>query len=551
MAVATLREARRLAAGPNPVGIDLDIAAVAPSVAYVPGPVAGLAEIHVWTDAGRVVRPLLTVGADCDDDCGGRPWGAAVLAALGGAAKKSEFDAGAFARLVAAGNVEMIDAAEEASLCVAAQPSDVVRGSTRHTHVQPMPAAIMGVAVQMNPYTGHNQAPRVMTGSTHAKQAMGMRGPCSASAPTSAPPRTWAGAGAGAGAPPRGQTEAQRRAQMQERSFASRKNALLYGQRPLVGTWLSTSTGLDERGGGANCIAAVISYDGYNQEDSISMSKGSADRGMLLSDVYKMLEPALDGGAARPSRLPPPLLEGDKLASRHGQKGVIGRIVPQEDMPFTSSGMPIDILINPHAFPTRMTAGQPIESAAAKAAALTGVRVVDEQLLDGRDAFGEITRTLRAHGYHELGSEALIDGRTGEMLKTLVLVGPVFYQRLPHLVRNKAQARGEAGRVDPMIGAPLGGKVNEGGGKVGEMEMWALTGHGATGFHGDRLRQSDLRLVPVDEGRLGIAVGRGNMEARDAVGADARVTQTSVSGALPVLSNILHAVGMSIEVVPK
>ncbi|CAD6889454.1 unnamed protein product [Tilletia laevis] len=178
---------------------------------------------------------------------------------------------------------------------------------------------------------------------------------------------------------------------------------------------------------------------------------------------------------------------GDKFSSRHGQKGVCGLIVPQADMPFTDKGVNPDIIMNPHGFPSRMTVGKMIELLAGKAGVITG-------RLQYGTAFGgskveDMSRLLVENGYSYAGKECLTSGITGEMMEAYVYFGPIYYQKLKHMVMDKMHARARGPRA-VLTRQPTEGRSRDGGLRLGEMERDCLIGYGATQLLLERLMLS-------------------------------------------------------------
>ena len=167
---------------------------------------------------------------------------------------------------------------------------------------------------------------------------------------------------------------------------------------------------------------------------------------------------------------------GDKMAGRHGNKGVVSRILPQEDMPFLPDGTPLDIVLNPLGVPSRMNIGQVLEVHLGYAAQALGWKVATP-IFNGANE-PEIAATLQAAGLAEDGKSWLYDGRTGERFDNRVTVGYVYFLKLHHLVDDKIHAR-STGPYSLVTQQPLGGKAQFGGQRFGEMEVWALEAYGA------------------------------------------------------------------------
>jgi len=175
---------------------------------------------------------------------------------------------------------------------------------------------------------------------------------------------------------------------------------------------------------------------------------------------------------------------GDKCSSRHGQKGTMGNIIPECDMPFTKDGIRPDIIINPHAIPSRMTIGQLKET-------LLGKVLLELGLFGDGTSFGNldvktIAQELQKVGYESYGNEVLYNGLTGEQLEMNVFFGPVFYQRLKHMVNDKQHSRS----IGPMVNLtrqPAEGRSRDGGFRIGEMERDVMLAHGMSRFCRERL----------------------------------------------------------------
>ena len=188
---------------------------------------------------------------------------------------------------------------------------------------------------------------------------------------------------------------------------------------------------------------------------------------------------------------------GDKFSSRHGQKGTIGMLYNQEDLPFTAEGIVPDIIVNPHAIPSRMTIGHVMECLASKVAALTGQRV--DATAFSHKPVEEISAMLKRAGFSEDGKEVMYHPYTGKRLKGRVFIGPTYYQRLKHMVDDKMHARSK-GKIVGLTRQPTEGRANGGGLRWGEMERDCGVSHGASAVLHERMMvSSDAYDAPLCE----------------------------------------------------
>jgi DNA-directed RNA polymerase II subunit RPB2 len=515
------------------------------------------AEIRICNDAGRMMRPLLLVNPDTNELYITRDmiqrvaaheigWDDLLTHIASGCEHSGSSDG---SEANAHGVIEYIDPDEQAFSMIAMRPHHLYRNETdtanpymyKYSHCEIHPSTIFGILASCIPFPEHNQAPRNTYQCAMGKQAIGIY-----------------------------VTNYQRR--MDKTAYV-----LTYPHRPLVDTRLMQMIQLAEIPSGAPLIVAIMSYTGYNQEDSVLVNQGAIDRGMFSATIYhteKDEDKKINGdeeirchpdssktkgmkfgnydklnqrgvmpantfienrdiimGKVIPikdNRNDPTKLVkyedisrvyhtseecyvdksyidsngegycfckvrvrafrkpviGDKVSSRMGQKGTIGNIIPERDMPFTKDGIRPDIIINPHAIPSRMTIGQLKET-------LLGKVLVNLGLFGDGTSFGEydikdISKELLKVGFEMNGNELLYNGLTGEQIKSDIFIGPVFYQRLKHMVNDKQHSRS----IGPMVNfthQPAEGRSRDGGLRFGEMERDAMVGHGASRFTKGRM----------------------------------------------------------------
>ena len=226
---------------------------------------------------------------------------------------------------------------------------------------------------------------------------------------------------------------------------------------------------------------------------------------------------------------------GDKMAGRHGNKGVVSRILPQEDMPFLPDGRPLDIVLNPLGVPSRMNIGQVLEVHLGRAAAALGWKVMTP-VFDGAHE-DDIRAALREAGLDEDGKTELYDGRTGEKFDHRVTVGYMYFLKLHHLVDDKIHAR-STGPYSLVTQQPLGGKAQFGGQRFGEMEVWALEAYGAA------YTLQEILTVKSDD-----TVGR--VKTFEAIVKGHNVPKPGVPESFKVLIKELQSLGLDMKVLDK
>ena len=223
------------------------------------------------------------------------------------------------------------------------------------------------------------------------------------------------------------------------------------------------------------------------------------------------------------------------MAGRHGNKGVVSRILPQEDMPFLPDGTPLDIVLNPLGVPSRMNIGQVLEVHLGRAAAALGWKIMTP-VFDGAHE-DDIRECLKQAGMREDGKTILYDGRTGEQFDNPVTVGYMYYLKLHHLVDDKIHAR-STGPYSLVTQQPLGGKAQFGGQRFGEMEVWALEAYGAA------YTLQEILTVKSDD-----TVGR--VKTFEAIVKGNNIPKPGVPESFKVLIKELQSLALDVKVLDK
>ena len=529
----TLRTLRRTSKIHPHVGISI----------YEPDQEGATGRLYVNCNAGRVLRPLIIIENDkslLTDEF------------LDKISKKLI----SWNDLIRMGIIELIDANEEENCYVAFDKG----GTKKFTHLEIFPSAILGAGASIIPYPEHNQSPRNTYESAMAKQSLGFSTPMMNTStyvrqhfmlyPQTPIVTTKSLNLLGMEERPAGQNCVVavlpfdgyniEDAIVLSKSSVDRGLARTFFYRIYDAEAKQYPGGMRDNFEIPNADDNIRGYKGEKsyrvlEEDGIVATESSVIGGDILigktspprfMEEYKEFETSgpyrrdtsigvrpsetgvvdtvvmtqsHEGGKmykirVRDMRIPE---IGDKFASRHGQKGVLGILAKNEDLPYTEQGISPDVLINPHAFPSRMTVGMMMESVTGKAAAVRGKQ------FDGSAFVGEkmdvVKEILDKAGFKYSGKEKMYDGRTGKSFLVDVFIGVVYYQKLHHMVSDKIHARAR-GQVQMLTKQPTEGRARGGGLRFGEMERDCLIAYGASMLLKDRLLdESDKTEVLVCE----------------------------------------------------
>jgi len=505
------------------------------SVAYY----EDLNEVYLNADENRAMRPLIVVEK-------GKPKLTQEHVKL---IRENKMK---FSDLVKSGIIEFLDAEEEENSYIAIDEKELTE---EHTHLEIHPSLILGVCSAISPFPEYNSAPRVPMTSQMIKQALGMYAfnfnlrtdtqshiMCYPQVPIAQTKYTKivgvdskaAGQNFVIAVMPyygfnindavvinRGAIDRGLARTVYYRTYEAEERKYPGGQKDRFEKPKQETQGyrgeeaykyLDENG--------IIEPEFYVKGDDVLVGKTSPPRFLEEVSEFGVLEEKRrenseairheedgivdwvvitegEGGnrlikvRSRKSMIPE---IGDKFAARHGQKGVVGLLADERDMPFTESGVVPDICVNPHAIPSRMTMGFLLETLGAKAGCLSG-SMVDATPFDGAKE-EDMKKELKKYGFRSNGEEIMYDGRTGEPIEAQIFTGVIYYQRLKHLVSTKIRARAR-GPVQILTRQPTEGRSREGGLKFGEMERDCLIGHGTSMVLMERLLEESDKITEL------------------------------------------------------
>ena len=509
-------------------------------------------ELRVWSDGGRPIRPLF----ECEHGrlkmtVGDLPKCMETTRVGGGSAELS------WPLILQKGYVELIDCEEEDSILIAMRRSDV-KNNVNYSHCELDPAMIFGICASIIPFPNHNQSPRNTYQSAMGKQAMGiyasnfkMRMDTTAHVlyyPQKPLVRTKSMTYMHSNDLPAGHNSivavACYSGYNQEDSIIMNKSGVDRGffrsvfwrsykaveeVKNNVRDQFERPTKADTAGLRMNVDYNMLGDDGlttpgtpisggdvlvgkttplpppepgddddagngrYTKKDNSVCSRLS-EKGVVDSVMLTENEKGFRFTKVKLRNIKIPNI-GDKFCSRHGQKGTCGIQFRMEDLPFNRDGVVPDLIMNPHAIPSRMTVAHLIETVAGKVACING-REMDATPFSAVSA-EEHTNTLHTCKYQRYGNECLYNGHTGLPLESLIFFGPVYYQRLKHLSGDKIHAR-PRGPLQSLVRQPTHGRAHEGGLRFGEMERDCMLSYGASQWLKERLfRVSDFYAVHV------------------------------------------------------
>lgn len=445
------------------------------------------------------------------------------------------------------GVIEYLDPYEQNEAFVA-NYQEYIRPET--THIEVHPSTIMSLMTTLIPFPNHNQSPRNQLSCSQSKQGLSLYATnwqnrfdntahilCYGEAPLS---RTIYANYLAEGRIPYGQNivlaiacwtgynqedgivmnyDAVQRGMFRSIGYRSyelfeeddevAKVKVRFGNPAKIASWKDLKPGLDyskldERGiirTGEYCDENTVLVGAYMTAETGQMTDASLTPQVWTRGRVEKIAVTVNNSGLRlikirvvQDRIPE---LGDKFSNRHGQKGTIGALLRGHDMPRTADGIIPDMIMNPHAIPSRMTIAQNLEQLLGKAAVANGAVGDATAFMNDGSPEDQIGALLEGIGYEKYGNELLYNGQTGEQIPAVIFIGPVYGMRLKHMVEDKWQARGK-GRREQRTHQPTGGRGQQGGLKIGEMDRDAIIGHSITGFFRESFMQrSDGSTIPL------------------------------------------------------
>ena len=515
--------------------------------------------------------------------------------------KKLQANELSWADLVNQGVIEYLDAAEEENAYIALRPGEVAKD---HTHLEISPTIILGIITSLVPYANFGQSARLNRGSKTQKQSLGMyalnyhlRLDTDVNVlhyPQAPIVRTFMHDMVDYDNHPSGQNVTiavmSYKGYNMSDGIVLNKGSIQRGLarstffRPYVAEELRYSGGLmdeitipnaDIKGYRSEKDYKLLEDDGIVSpevvvhDEDVIIGKSSPPRFLgeleefnIAANVRRESSVTIKHGEAgvvdfivvteneegnkfvkirlRDQRIPE---VGDKFASRYGQKGVIGAVIPEENMPFTSSGIKPDVIFSPHSIPSRMTVSHIIEILAGKAGALAG-KFIDGTAFDATPE-SDLRKMLLEMGFRENGTERMYNGISGEEYSVNIYVGNMYYLRLKHMVANKLHARA-SGRIQLLTRQPIEGRAKGGGLRLGEMEKDCFVAHGASLLLKERF-DSDKTIVHVCEqcGSLAVFDSTRSRKFCHKCGNNVEISAIELSYAFKLLLDELKSLGIS------